>query len=409
MDSQSAALLEQAPLARLKNLFQLELSVAKQLQPLCTSKLRLRVFKMWTRLPYPSVRGPMWRACHQFNGYMLNVITWAALTANFLRLDCCVQKVRLVVVAHSMGNQVLTQALEGDFRFTYGVQQLVFGAPDVSHDDFKNRLLNDRENTHRRCTLYCRKEDWALWLSGLFRFFTGYNPRAGDCRVLLCREEGVFDTINCSDLPCPNPIDDPHRHGYVINHPYVARDILRVAQGHHIDDRSKKDPQTLQQMVKYYRGSMARLYLIHPDQQPQPPTQPPTEPPTEPPPQHGAIAVAVAAARAAAGVAAGVAAGAAAGVIAGAATGVGAAVGAAAGAGAGAGAIAAARAGAGVAARAAATAAAAAGAGAVAVAASAAGAGAGAIAAAGAGAGAIARAGAAAAVITMVLWVGQLL
>jgi esterase/lipase superfamily enzyme len=192
--------------------------------------------------------------------YVLNIITWAALTANFLRLDCCVQGVKLVVVAHSMGNEALTQALEG-IQFT-NAQQLVFAAPDVSQDDFKRRLgKGDRENGH--FTLYCRKDDWALWVSRLLNSNTpswGLG-RAGDSSVRLCREPGLFDTIDCS--PVARSPNDPYGHGYVTKDPNVAGDVRRVALGDPIDQRIE-NPRTLEAICLYY---------IYPNQQ-QPEPQP---------------------------------------------------------------------------------------------------------------------------------------
>ncbi|MEL6287922.1 MAG: alpha/beta hydrolase [Pseudomonadota bacterium] len=89
------------------------------------------------------------------------------------------QKVHLV--AHSMGNDVLMEALR-ELRFRYGTQeelklsQVILAAPDVDRDVFK-RLARQIRGISDGVTLYASANDRALQIS---RTYAGGIARAGD-------------------------------------------------------------------------------------------------------------------------------------------------------------------------------------------------------------------------------------
>jgi esterase/lipase superfamily enzyme len=81
----------------------------------------------------------------------------------------------MTVVAHSMGNRILTEALaeairrrpviEGSFR------QIVLAAPDLAVEEFRQRWINDLASTEMqgRFTLYASERDLAVRASGALR------------------------------------------------------------------------------------------------------------------------------------------------------------------------------------------------------------------------------------------------
>lgn len=164
------------------------------------------------------------------------------------------QDLQLAVLAHSMGNQALTQALmdatirtvpAASISTRHSKHSFIFAAPDVSQSKFQERLERCSRNASH--TLYCDKSDRALQLSKMLRFYT--EPRAGDSsRLCLARNKPPeFDTIDCSTTS-QSPLD-PRRHSYVFKHPDVVQDILHVFQGKTPEDRiNSTNPRTLQKL-----------------------------------------------------------------------------------------------------------------------------------------------------------------
>jgi esterase/lipase superfamily enzyme len=161
---------------------------------------------------------------------------------------------QLAVLAHSMGNQALTQALmhaqiqalpAASSSISHSSHSFIFAAPDVSQTKFQERLqLCSDSGTN---TLYCDTGDIALMLSKMLRFYT--EPRAGDSsRLCMARNNPPeFDTIDCSTTS-QSPFD-PRRHSYVFKHPDVVQDILHVFQGKTPDERiNNTNPPTLQKL-----------------------------------------------------------------------------------------------------------------------------------------------------------------
>ncbi|MEM1152284.1 MAG: alpha/beta hydrolase [Pseudomonadota bacterium] len=102
------------------------------------------------------------------------------------------------IVAHSMGNRALTDALElmGTKEApTPRFDQVIFAAPDVDAGLFLEMLPSIRPLA-RRLTLYASDEDWALAAS---RRLHGDVPRAGQAGEAMISTDGL-DAIDMSGL-----------------------------------------------------------------------------------------------------------------------------------------------------------------------------------------------------------------
>ncbi len=134
---------------------------------------------------------------------------------------------RVHVIAHSMGNRVVTEALyaRGESPEPL-VDQLVLAAPDVWASRFKNRFLRRLPKLASRVTLYVSDHDRALLASSRIR---SDEPRAGQVAGgLLEASRGVerFDAINASTLE-----SDFLGHGYYANHGSMLGDIYCLLKG----------------------------------------------------------------------------------------------------------------------------------------------------------------------------------
>ncbi len=136
---------------------------------------------------------------------------------------------RVHIIAHSMGNRVVTEALFARYERAERlplVDQLVLAAPDVWADTFKSRLMRILPNLATRVTLYISDKDRALITSsGLRRG----EPRAGEVAGgLLEASRGVerFDAINASTLST-----DFLGHGYYASHGSMLGDIYCLLKG----------------------------------------------------------------------------------------------------------------------------------------------------------------------------------
>jgi esterase/lipase superfamily enzyme len=123
---------------------------------------------------------------------------WSAphLAAVIRRLRQLRPGLRLHLVAHSMGNRVLTLALQelqwkGDAP-QESVQQVALAAPDIDRDVFEG-LSAALRSSAQRVTLYASSNDRALWLSKLLH----RGPRAGDAGAAMLSVDGV-DAIDAS-------------------------------------------------------------------------------------------------------------------------------------------------------------------------------------------------------------------
>lgn len=124
------------------------------------------------------------------------------------------------IVAHSMGNRALTDALEimalrrgltPDSAPLFG--QILFAAPDVDAGLFA-RMIQTIRPIAKRLTLYASEQDWALVSS---RKLHGDAPRAG---------QGGLDTLSSSDV---DSIDMSELGDDMLAHSYFADDSSALA------------------------------------------------------------------------------------------------------------------------------------------------------------------------------------
>lgn len=143
-----------------------------------------------------------WPSKGEFLGYAADgdSATWSAphLAAVIRRVRALKPGLRLHLVAHSMGNRVLTQALR-ELHLQHeplqeSIQQVALAAPDIDRDVFEG-LAEALRSSARRVTLYASSKDRALWVSKLLH----RGPRAGDGGDAMLALDGV-DAIDASQV-----------------------------------------------------------------------------------------------------------------------------------------------------------------------------------------------------------------
>ncbi|MEM8652146.1 MAG: alpha/beta fold hydrolase, partial [Pseudomonadota bacterium] len=129
------------------------------------------------------------------------------------------------IVAHSMGNRALTDALEllaarwtGEGITEPQFGQIFFAAPDVDAGLFAEMASSIRPFA-KRLTLYTSKKDWALVTS---RKLHGNAPRAGQGGEVISQSTD-FDTVDMSDLG-----EDMLAHSYFANDSSALVDIMAL-------------------------------------------------------------------------------------------------------------------------------------------------------------------------------------
>ena len=128
------------------------------------------------------------------------------------------------LIAHSMGNRALMQALDRIAVSQKAHQpwfgQLVMAAPDVSDVDFQNRYAESAKQLTQRITLYASSRDRALQASTRFH---GHN-RAGLAGENLVLIEGI-DTIDVSEIDT-----SLIGHSYYGDHPELIKDLRALVE-----------------------------------------------------------------------------------------------------------------------------------------------------------------------------------
>lgn len=124
------------------------------------------------------------------------------------------------LIAHSMGNRAMTDALELMALRRAPVEepifdQVIFAAPDVDQGLFAEMVSTIRPLA-KRLTLYASNQDWALEAS---RKLHGNRPRAGQGGENALVHDGI-DTIDMSDLG-----NDMLAHSYVANEQSAILDM----------------------------------------------------------------------------------------------------------------------------------------------------------------------------------------
>ncbi len=129
---------------------------------------------------------------------------------------------RIHLIAHSMGNRALADALELFALRHDGDQpafdQVLFTAPDLDAGLFSEMMETIRV-TARRITLYASNKDWALAVS---RRLHGDSPRAG---------QGGRDILHVADVDSIDMTEigeDMLKHSYYANNPSALTDILSL-------------------------------------------------------------------------------------------------------------------------------------------------------------------------------------
>lgn len=104
---------------------------------------------------------------------------------------------RISVVAHSMGNRVLTKALVefAKEREHPLVHEVILAAPDIDAEIFERDIVPAMQNAAERFTLYASSDDKALKLS---KTVNGY-ARAGDSGETLVVTPGL-DTVDATGI-----------------------------------------------------------------------------------------------------------------------------------------------------------------------------------------------------------------
>lgn len=130
---------------------------------------------------------------------------------------------RIHLIAHSMGNRALTDALELYALRNAGkpaaFDQILFAAPDLDAGLFAAMARTIRPIA-KRLTLYASNNDWALAVS---RRLHGDSQRAGQGGdgILI---SPLFDTVDMSDTENPDLLD----HSYFVNNPAALIDIFSL-------------------------------------------------------------------------------------------------------------------------------------------------------------------------------------
>ncbi len=131
------------------------------------------------------------------------------------------------LVAHSMGNDVLTRALKELGKDALGQSTCVFRevlltAPDIDTELFQTEILPAFLSTKQRITLYASSNDKALNAS----FELRGSPRAGLAGEHLLVVQGI-ETVDVSALDTGFL-----GHSYYGDHPLVVGDMFQVLQDH---------------------------------------------------------------------------------------------------------------------------------------------------------------------------------
>ncbi len=140
---------------------------------------------------------------------------------------------RVHLIAHSMGNRLLTDALKSlnDQGFTKQFQfnQVILAAPDIDAEVFVKHIAPKIVNSGKQVTLYTSVHDLALWVSGGIHGV----QRAGKSGERLAVVEGI-DTVDAS-----KESTDILGHGYFAQSKALIQDIFStIRHGHSPENRN---------------------------------------------------------------------------------------------------------------------------------------------------------------------------
>jgi esterase/lipase superfamily enzyme/HEAT repeat protein len=158
------------------------------------------------------------------------------------------------LVAHSMGNRVLTAALkEMDVATSERGQlfnQVILAAPDIDADIFKQRIAPAIVTKAKHVTLYASSKDLALVAS---RKFNSGDPRAGDAGENLVVVPGI-ETIDVS-----NGDSSLLGHSYYGDNISVLQDIEFLLQNQPASSRRFLEPMSLHDDAIYWMFQPPRV------------------------------------------------------------------------------------------------------------------------------------------------------
>lgn len=130
---------------------------------------------------------------------------------------------RIHLIAHSMGNRFLTQALQSlvdqGFNKDFLFNQIILAAPDIDAEIFVKHIAPRIAASSHRVTLYVSRHDKPLWFSGKIH---GNIQRAGSISGKLAVIEGI-DTVDASI-----ETTDLLGHGYFVSSKALIDDMFQA-------------------------------------------------------------------------------------------------------------------------------------------------------------------------------------
>jgi esterase/lipase superfamily enzyme len=134
---------------------------------------------------------------------------------------------KLHLIAHSMGNRLLTLTLSNLSNKTALTSklnifnQIILAAPDIDQSVFENTILPWFKTIGQRRTLYASDKDKALHLSEIIR---EKNPRLGVAGEFLFVSNGI-DTVDASNVP-----PRENNHSYIFNTKELLTDLFQLLE-----------------------------------------------------------------------------------------------------------------------------------------------------------------------------------
>lgn len=162
---------------------------------------------------------------------------------------------RISVIAHSMGNRPLMEALDETVAFDRpspdtAIDEVVLAAPDVGREEFST-MIGHMQNVRGGITLYAASNDLALAASQTFN----HEPRAGDTRyggpLLLPHMDTIDATLTSLQL-------------FRLNHYYVAESSSILCDLEHILRNGERPPDKRSKMFMSVKDTQGTYYAYRP-------------------------------------------------------------------------------------------------------------------------------------------------
>lgn len=170
--------------------------------------------------------------------------TWKNLQSFLNQIVSHTKATNIHLIAHSMGNVLLTRALESLRQSAEKplFNQVILAAPDIDAGYFKEYIVPAIKGTSRRITLYASSADRALAASKMLR--TGYS-RAGESGDDIVVVNGI-DTIDASEVNT-----DFLGHGYFAETMPLINDIFHLLRNDLPPDKRNLRPRE-KDLVRYW-------------------------------------------------------------------------------------------------------------------------------------------------------------